>query len=116
MRIFTEGWLTGGGESSLVARRDGGGRWTVSRVTRFLKAEERRWRLNAREAVALEALLDDPATLVETSAPPDHYPCLDPPSTELEIRWRGRVGRISQICEPWGAVARVQTLLTEGHE
>jgi hypothetical protein len=116
VRILGEGLLSGGGVMSLVARRDGRGRWTVSRVTSFFTTNERHWRLDAREGAALEAVLDDPGTLVETPAPPDQDPCLDPPSTRLEIRWRGRVEQISQICEPWGAVARIQTLLTAGHD
>jgi hypothetical protein len=116
VRILGEGLLSGGGMTSLVARRDGRGRWTVSRVTSFFTTNERHWRLDAREGAALEALLDDPATLAETPAPSGQDQCLDPPSTDLEIRWRGRVERISQMCEPWGGVARVQTLLTAGRD
>jgi hypothetical protein len=117
VRIFSEGWLSGGGETSLVARRDGKGRWSVSRVTRFFRStQERHWRLSASEGAALEVLLDDPATVVETPAPPGQDNCLDPPSTDLEIRWRGRMERISQTCGPWGSVKRVQTLLTAGRD
>lgn len=116
VRIFSEGWLTGGGETSLVARRDGKGRWMVSRVTGFRTMRERHWRLDAREGAALEALLDDSAALVETPPPPEQDHCLDPPSANLEVSWRGRVERISQTCGPWGAVARVETLLTAGHD
>ena len=116
VRIFSEGWLTGGGETSLVARRDGKGRWRVSRVTGFRKTSERHWRLNAQEGAALEALLDDPAALVETPPPPEQDHCLDPPSADLEVRRRGRAERISQTCGSWGAVARVETLLTAGRD
>ncbi|WP_426010498.1 hypothetical protein [Caulobacter sp. DWR2-3-1b2] len=116
VRIFNEARLAGGGETSLVARREGKGRWTVSRVMSFLTTEEHHWRLTALEGAALDVALDDPAVLVETPAPTDHYYCLDPPSTQLNIHWRGRAGGISKDCETWGALARAQALLTEGHE
>src|SRR5438128_2157612 len=65
LRLFSEGWLSGGGATSLVARRDDKGAWTVSQVTGFASAEESHWNLDAQDGAALEALLDDPATLAD---------------------------------------------------
>lgn len=112
VRIFSEGYLSGGGASSLVARRERPGRWTVSRV--YISGYGRTrspiqsWRLRPAEVVELEALLDDPSAFKPSEST---EPCLDPPSTELDVHWRGRVENVREVCDPPGVVERVQKIL-----
>jgi hypothetical protein len=118
VRIYSLYGPLGGPEKSLVARRDGGGRWTVSRVMGSSPPRESHWRLGAGDGAALEGLLDDPATLIQASQPApegmaDDY-CPDVLLVYMEIRWRGRGGRVFQTCGPWDPVARVQALLGKG--
>lgn len=101
VRLSSEGYLSGGGAGSLVARQDPAGRWIVSSVTEMQgerPLKERRWRLDKSQGAALEGLLDDP------------------PSVTFDLRWRGRQGQVFQNGGPWGAVKRVGMLLTAGHD
>jgi hypothetical protein len=119
VRIYSLPGPFGGGKTSLVARRDGKGRWTVSRVTGSSPPAESHWRLDAREGAALEGLLDNPAALTWTYQPTpgdsvaDDY-CPDFPLARMEIRWRGRTARLYQTCGPQDPVTRVQALLGGG--
>lgn len=110
VRLLTEAYLTGGGLTSVVARRSAHGRWTVSRVTNGWgrRAGEKRWILSRREGRALDAALDDPATLYPPAAPSPGYAfetCLDPWTTSVEADWRGKRSQVSQHCGPWAGPA-----------
>lgn len=116
VRLLTEAYLAGGGLTSVVARRSEHGRWSVSRVTNGWgrQAGEKRWTLSRREGRALDAALDDPATLYPPAAPPPGYAfetCLDPWTTGVEVDWRGKQGQVSQQCGPWAGPARLFELL-----
>lgn len=109
VRLLTEAYLTGGGLTSVVARRGAHGRWTVSRVTNgWGRAGEKRWALSRREGQALDAALDDPVTLHPPANPPPGYDfevCLDPWSISVETDWRGKQSLVFQSCGPWAGPA-----------
>jgi hypothetical protein len=119
VRIYSPSGFVGGGAMSLVARRDGEGRWTVSYV-RGSPPRESQWRLGPQDGALLEDLLDDPATLIRPAEPlPEDSAedlCPDMSLTRMEIRWRGRRGSVFKTCNTVDPVASVLGFLLASHD
>lgn len=114
IRILNQAYLAGGGASSLVARRERSGRWTVSFVMLKPGDPVQSWTLGRTTAAALEEVLDDPGAFAPQPAPAEFASCLDPPFTRMEVNWKGRAEVTQQDCGTWGVVARIQNLLESG--
>jgi hypothetical protein len=116
VRIFSEAYLSGGGAESVVAHRSKSGRWTVSLVQRSAYGRTRNpvqgWRLTTDDARELEALLEDPDAVA--AEPESNDPCLDPPSSELDVRWRGREDHVYATCQLGEGFSRISAILTRG--
>lgn len=113
VRIFAQAYLSGGGASSLVARRAASGRWNVSWVRQgpWRSDAALSWSLGRATEMALEALLDAPGALAPTPAPPELANCLDPPFVRMDVTWKGRAEQIEQTCGTWGPVRKISDLL-----
>ena len=116
VRIFGEGYLSGGGASSLVARRELSGRWRVSWVRQGAWPSDSvlSWSLGRTAEAALEELLDDPGAFTPKPVRPEFANCLDPPSVRMEVTWKGRAEHIEQTCGTWGAIKDIRDLLESG--
>ena len=116
IRVFGQAYLSGGGASSLVARREPSGRWTVSWVRQGPRRGDAvlSWSLGRTAEAALEELLDDPGVLAPEPIPPEFGNCLDPPFVRMDVTWKGRTQQIEQSCGTWGAVRKISDLLESG--
>ena len=106
VRVFGQAYLSGGGASSLVARREPSGRWMVSWVRQgpWRGDAVLSWSLGPTAEAALEELLDDPG-------PDPNGVCLDPWSMDVDWLWRSKAHAFTQQCGPWGVADKISELL-----
>jgi len=101
-----------GGQASIVARRRGDARWSVSKVELVPGSRRKIWtsayRLNRERAIALEALLDSG----DLQAPVSEEPCLDPVGLYVEVDWKGTKTNFSASCQTDGPLDQLWRLLT----
>jgi hypothetical protein len=113
VHLFSEGYLQMVGATDTTATRGADGAWRLSTVKgvpgNWSKPKTRR--LSRREARALEALLDDPASYLDDPGPEPNGPCLDPWSMRIEWSWRSKDHVVDQQCGPWGVASRISEIL-----
>ncbi|MFZ0266981.1 MAG: hypothetical protein WAL33_05045 [Caulobacter sp.] len=102
-----------GGQASIVARRRGDARWSVSKVELIPGSRRKIWtstyRLSRERAIALEALLDSG----DLQAPASEEPCLDPVGMYVETDWKGTKANVSSNgCETDSVLDQLWRLLS----
>lgn len=113
VRLFSEGYLQMVGATDTTATRGADGVWRVATV----KGVPGNWsrpavhRLGRKQAGALEALLDSPASYQDDPGPDPTGVCLDPWSMTVEWAWRSKVHAFTQECGPWGVADKLGELL-----
>lgn len=88
--------LLGDFQTTVDAVKGSNGRWAVrqSRIA-FRTASHKAFRLNRAQGQTLEALLDTPGLMDAFEADP----CLDPPSIQITLQWRGASETSLDQCE-----------------